>query len=202
MVATLFSTPFHAYREDIKQRIGEAIDQASESEITSAGDSYLNNLLSEYQLQPLTVNWDDTVHLIGRHERKETVQDFAWGEQEVVRQVYTFEVKYSGSRNLLYVQPSTSRLWRFETEVGADTLRFQIADKGNEQANKLALQSIKENLEFDISHLNSELGLYHSEIATYAESILRQRKQRIESAVQSMGGFGVPIRGLNLEPEE
>jgi hypothetical protein len=193
MVATLFSTPFHAYREDIKQRIGEAVEQASESEITNADDSYLNTLLSEYQLQPLAVNW---------RERKETVRDFAWGEQEVIRQVYTFEVKYSGSRDLLHVQPSTSRLWRFETEVVPDAIRFEIADKGNEQANKLALQSIKENLEFDISHLNNELGIYHSEIAAYAENILRQRKECIESAVQSMGGFGVPVRGLNLEPEE
>ena len=198
----LFSTPIYEYQQRSQAAITQVIERVPEDEIKAADDDFIEKLIAPYRFQPLVIEWDSSIALTDRREQKEYVRNYANEEREVIRPIYSFEVSYSGSRELLYIRPSTSKVWKFEPRVSDRTLHFEISDRGSEQANKQALQQIKENLEHDVSHLNNELGAFNSDITSHARVMVQRRKERIENAIQGMGGFGVPVRGLNLEPEE
>lgn len=184
----LFTRPFYDYRQSVLKHIRDEISRAGQATIDDV-DGLTVRILQENKLTGLNVDWDSLVVYPEHREEKTYERDILGDTIEHVKPVYKFEVKYSGSRELLYICPSQSRTINHDFDVQDEKIIFEI--KGDNQSR---LDQIKAGIQANIDNQARELSDLEAGVKETITASIAQRQQELRKHADGLTSFGVPVK--------
>lgn len=184
----LFSIPFYHFSQENLKKIREEVQRTNKEQLQDP-IPFASSLLSRYTLIKLNIDWDSLKVLPNHREEEIHHRDVFGDEVRTVTPVYSFEVEYSGSPVLFSVQPSQSRVMRFEARVDDGKLLFEIHGSDSQRLNQ-----IKEGVCFNLENQQREVEAYNTELKDVVNEAIDRRNQELKAQDKGLSAFGVPIK--------
>jgi hypothetical protein len=111
------------------------------------------------------------------------------------KQVITFHLPFSGSRDLLYCKPSTWMMWTEEVIITDSEIRFDLINLRDdpEEINR----EVKKKVDFIVKQLENvlkDVNQYNSSLKGKAKEYIEAKKQKMAKQKKVVEGLAFPIK--------
>lgn len=201
---------------DLREYLGERLSRL-QKEVHAEGNNqllnvnetqYIDYLVERYRVDPLILHWDDmTVS-----EREELIPaerfpfDFGMDEfnrgKRYPKQVITYEIPFTGDRELLRCKPSTSILWTQDLRVQTNNVYIDIVNWRNASDEiKRDATTIIDKLKSQAANVALDVENFNRGLESRARRVLAARKEEILKRMNVLNSLGVPLRKAEDVPE-
>lgn len=180
---------------------------ALKDEVFSAPDEYITEIDEEQYIQHLFERFNFSEVKINEDQGYATTReehipaewfphDFYVREgKSYPKQIVTFHLPYSGSRDLLLCKPSTWVMWTEEVQITENEICFDIINFRDDP------EEINRELKKKVDFINKQLGnvlkdvnQHNSSLESKAKEFLEAKKQKISKQNKVMEGLAFPIK--------
>ncbi|WP_078549315.1 hypothetical protein [Litchfieldia alkalitelluris] len=191
----------YSYLRQREVTIRETIYNANEDYILNVNETeYIDHLYDELSLEP--INFDFENAYAEQVEKNVQVNDRFYGNSTQRKLVYVYHIPFTGTHELLKLQPSTFTVWTEKIQTNNNEIIFEIidyysnVDQINSEYNRKVqyLQGNANNSMKDVQLFNVALkGKIKSQFTTRKQELLNRRKQ--------MSALSVPIKKSTEVPK-
>lgn len=159
---------------------------------------YIEYLVHNYSVEPVVLHLDRMVgdydlQQLPLRDRPANRDIDLSGSIEV--QVITYEIPFSGSRSLIWPEPSPTIGWTREVQVMNDVLSFEVANRNDDTENiKREVNDVIVNMNTQAQHSARQVEAWNAGLRKAAEQVFHARRDKHLKDLGVMEALGVPIK--------
>lgn len=201
--------------QDLRAYLGERLSHL-QNEVHAEGNNqllnvnetqYVDYLVERYRIDPLILQWD----AMTVSEREEMIPaerfpfDFGMDEfdrgKQYPKQVITYQIPFSGDRELLRCKPSTMILWTQDLRLQANSVYVDIINwRNNPDEIKREAASILDHIKTQAANVARDVEKFNQELEGQARRVVAARKQEILKRMNVLSALGVPVKKAEDAP--
>lgn len=201
--------------QDLRAYLGERLSHL-QKEVHAEGNNqllnvnetqYVDYLVERYRIDPLILQWD----AMTVSEREEMIPaerfpfDFGMDEfdrgKQYPKQVITYQIPFSGDRELLRCKPSTMILWTQDLRLQANSVYVDIINwRNNPDEIKREAAGALDRIKTQAANVARDVEKFNQELEGQAQRVVADRKQEILKRMNVLSALGVPVKKAEDAP--
>lgn len=189
------------YLRDRIQNVINSINQENDDYLLNVNENdYVRHKSDEAKVEPLEIHHD--LIYVSSSERMIPSEDFPrshWGEprRNVMRDVITFHIPFSGDQYLLRCRPSMMIMWSLRIKINANEFTFEIVNYNND-VERISREKDSEmrTVLGQLKSVTSDVDRYNSSIQGQIKMAFESRKNQLLKKNNVLVSLGVPIKKI------
>lgn len=161
-------------------------------------EQYAGHLVDRLRVPRLVLHWDR----ISRSEREEMIDAQFFnpltlhpGTRALPRPVITVHIPFSGSSDLLWLQPSTFTFWTHSARVAGSELEIEFVDVNKNPADVgRQFEELRRRVEEFVTNSGKQVDAHNIELGAHVAAAVRARRDELNARKAGYDALGIPKR--------